>query len=671
MAYLFLALALLAAGGLLSLVLHRFSRACLLSGTATTLAGCAAGLGAAGAGLVAPEGGEYWHRAWSVPGGSFSFHLDALAGFFLLVIFLAASIIAIYAAGYWGHDRALIGRNLCLFQWLIAALAVVATAANAILFLIAWEVMTLTSFFLVTTDDAKPEVRRAGLIYLIASHLGTASLLILFGVWGNDAGSLDFAHWSAPASPHLPAILFLLALAGFGTKAGLVPLHVWLPHAHPVAPSPVSALLSGVMIKLGVYGLLRVLSLLGTPPAWWGALLLALGCTSAVVGVLYALAQQDLKRVLAYSSVENMGIITLGLGVGVLGLAYGSGLVAFAGFAGALLHVLNHSLFKSLLFCCAGAVLHSTGTRRLDDQGGLLRRMPFTGTAFLAGCLAICGLPPFNGFVSEFLVYYGLLQGSCTLPRWGTAVTMAAVGALAFVGGLAAAAFLRAFGTVFLGEPRTETAATAHEAGWLLRLPMVVFAALCLVLGLFPLVGLRLALPPCGLLCAGAWSPAQVLAGGAPGEVRSLVALFGQVGAVFAVLFALATGLMLLRGWLLHDRTVGVATTWGCGYAYPTARMQYTASSFAQPIVVLFRRLLGLWEYKPHLKGPFPAGGVYETRSRDLAEHGLFRPVFAAVAWLAGPVHWLQRGYIQVYLLYIFATLFVLLLWQLGWNTTP
>jgi hydrogenase-4 component B len=251
------------------------------------------------------------------------------------------------------------------------------------------------------------------------------------------------------------------------------------------------------------------------------------------------------------------------------------------------------------------------------------------------------------------------------------ALTMAAIGALAFIGGLAAAAFLRAFGAVFLGEPRTEAAAKAHEPGWLLRLPMIVFATLCLALGLWPIVGLQLVLSPCGLLSVGAWSPDQAPIVGALDEARSLVTLFSQVGLVLAVLFGLATGLMLLRGWLLHDRTVGVATTWGCGYAHPTARMQYTAASFAQPLVVLFGRLLGLRVRAPRLEGPFPTGGAYDLRSRDLAEHGLFRPLFAAVEWLAGPVHWLQRGHIQVYLLYIFATLIGLLLWQLGGGTGP
>jgi formate hydrogenlyase subunit 3/multisubunit Na+/H+ antiporter MnhD subunit len=658
MSYLFLALAILAAGGVLSLLLRRAEGACLITATATTLAGCGAGLIAAWTDLDR-QAIETFHAAWAVPGGSLSLRLDALANFFLLVIFGVGALLSVYGLGYWQdyRGRGVVGRSVCLYQWLLAALALVVTAANAVLFLMAWEIMTLTSFFLVTTDDEDAEVRRAGLIYLIASHLGTASLLVLFGLWGQQAGTLDFAGWSAPASPGLAGTLFVLAVVGFGTKAGFLPLHVWLPHAHPAAPTPVSALLSGVMIKLGIYGLLRVLTLLGPPPGWWGLTLLGIGVVSGLGGVVYALVQRDLKRVLAYSSVENVGIIALGLGTGVLGLANGKSGVAFAGFAGALLHVLNHSLFKSLLFCGAGCLVHATGTRQLEGQGGLLRRMPWTGTTFLIGCVAIGGLPPLNGFVGEWLVYYGLFQGSYDLPRWRAAAAMGSIGALALIGGLAAATFLRAFGALFLGEPRSAASAKAHEVGLALRLPLIALAGLCVGLGLFAPAGLALVR-----------APAQFLAGpaGVFGDLAGLAGLLEQISLVTGVLCGVILGLTLLRAGLLRGRPVTATGTWGCGFTQPTPRMQYTASSFAQPLAAVFQWLLRSRIRPAEVQGLFPADTTYEIQTEDLAEEGLFRPIFRGVALLTDGVRWLQQGYLQVYLLYIFGTLLVLLLWQLG-----
>jgi len=290
----------------------------------------------------------------------------------------------------------------------------VVVARNGVLFLMSWELMSLASFFLVTLEDEKESVRRAGWIYLIAMHLGTAFLLAMFLLLGQNAASLDFERLSTAAAPS--GVFFLLAVIGFGTKAGFIPMHVWLPEAHPAAPSHVSAVMSGVMIKTGIYGLLRILTLLGPPAAWWGWTLVAIGIVSGILGVLYALAQHDLKRLLAYHSVENIGIIALGLGIGVLGISYSNPMMAALGFTGGLLHVVNHALFKSLLFLGAGSVLHATGTGELDRLGGLLKRMPVTGTTFLIGAVAISGLPPLNGFVSEFLIYLGVIAGLGSQP---------------------------------------------------------------------------------------------------------------------------------------------------------------------------------------------------------------------------------------------------------------
>jgi formate hydrogenlyase subunit 3/multisubunit Na+/H+ antiporter MnhD subunit len=435
-----------------------------------------------------------------------------------------------------------------------------------------------------------------------------------------------------------------------------MPFHVWLPEAHPAAPSHVSAVMSGVMIKTGIYGLVRVISLLGPPPLWWGWLLIGVGLTSGVLGVLLALAQHDLKRLLAYHSVENIGIIALGLGVGLLGWSTGSTFLMVTGFGGGLLHVVNHALFKGLLFLGAGAVLHATGTLNLERLGGLSKRMPRTSFAFLVGAVAICGLPPLNGFVSELLIYVGAFRGAGASSPAVVVPTLAVLAGLALIGGLAAACFTKAYGIVFLGEPRTEV--EAHDPGPAMRLPMLVLIAACGAIGL----GAPLLVPHLGGVVASVTGlplsdlapllvePARWLA---VSSVASL-ALLGLVGA-----------LALLRRRLLSRRTVGLAGTWDCGYVAPTARMQYTASSFAQPLLRLFQRAL---HTRVHLKAPetlFPAEASLETHTPDLASEGLFRPLFAGLEGVLARLRSLQQGRVQVYVLYIVLTISALLLWKL------
>ncbi|MFA4972044.1 MAG: proton-conducting transporter membrane subunit, partial [bacterium] len=349
---------------------------------------------------------SYFH-AWPIPYAAFSVGLDPLSSFFLIPIFLLTALSALYGRAYM-RGRAGAGRSPLFFGLLAAGMAMVVIARNGMLFLISWEMMAIASFFLVTLDDDRANVRRAGITYLVATHIGTAFLLALFALMAAHAGSMEFSEWKgAAASLPSAGALFILALVGFGTKAGFMPLHVWLPEAHPAAPSHVSALMSGVMIKTGIYGLMRILTLLGAPPEWWGWTLIAIGAISGVMGVLYALAQHELKALLAYHSVENIGIIAIGFGLGLFGVSRGMPVVAFLGFGGALLHVLNHAIFKGLLFLGAGAVIRASGTGEIDRLGGLLKRMPHTAAAFLVGSAAISGLPPLNGFVSEFLIYLG------------------------------------------------------------------------------------------------------------------------------------------------------------------------------------------------------------------------------------------------------------------------
>jgi len=643
-----LLIAILSAGALAALLLGRRAAASAVGALASIAAG-ACGLISGGTALA----GATWdlRLPWSVPMGSFHVAADPLSGFFLCVISLLCGLCGLYGWRYLAHHagRRNLGASWCFYLLLFASMAVVVTARNAVLFLVAWEAMSLSSLLLVMFEHERPEVVRAGWTYLVATHLGTAFLLVMFLLLA-DGGSLEF-DTLAPAEGAGGAV-FLLAMVGFGTKAGFLPLHVWLPEAHPAAPSHVSAVMSGVMIKTGIYGLLRTLLLLGPPPAWWGFALLGVGAASGVFGVLLALAQHDLKRLLAYHSVENIGIIALGMGVGLLGVSSGNHLMAALGFTGALLHVLNHAVFKGLLFLAAGSVLHATATGELDRLGGLLKRMPATGGAFLVGSAAISGLPPLNGFVSEFCMYAGALSAIAAggAAAWGGVV---AAGSLALISGLALACFSKAFGIVFLGEPRSESAEAAHDPPLSMRLPVQLLAGLCVALGL------------CGPLAAAAAAPA--VAGIAGGRAApAVVELLWWVSGAALLLGALVAALALCRRRLLRGRTVGEGPTWDCGYAAPGARMQYTASSYAMPIVKMFRGVLGTTEHLQRPEGLLPRSASVRTHTGDPLLERAYRPAFAAVAWLAARLRWLQRGRNQLYVLYIALAVLALLVFELG-----
>jgi hydrogenase-4 component B len=413
--------------------------------------------------------------------------------------------------------------------------------------------------------------------------------------------------------------------------------------------------MSGAMIKTGIYGILRLLTFLGPPPAWWGILLLIIGALSGILGILYALAQSDLKRLLAYSSVENIGVIALGLGVGLLGQASGQPLVSATGYAGALFHVLNHALFKGLLFLGAGSVLHAAATRNMEKLGGLLKTMPRTGILFLLGSVAICALPPMNGFVSEWLIYNGMLRGGFILTGANSLLLVFSAVGLAFIGGLALIGFTKAFGIVFLGEPRSEQARHTHEAGWRMTSAMTVLAAGCVLFGLFPILGIKLILPAMHSLVPDA---VNVLAPVAqPLPYISLSAAGISVG-VFL--------LLLVRRKILQQRPVAQSVTWGCGFPQPTPRMQYTASSFSQAIVRFIATVLHPRERLSQLAGYFPTAGSFNAETPDGAKTYFYEPLFGLVNNLIGRLRWLQHGRVQLYLLYIFLTLIVLLLWKGG-----
>lgn len=589
---------------------------------------------------------------WTIPGGELLLRIDALALVFLIPLLLVFAASVVFGHGYWPQTQhPENSRKLRLFHGLIAAgIAILLTAHNGILFLFAWEVMALASFFLITTEDEHEEVRRAGFIYLIATHVGTLALFALFILLDLLTGSFALPVAGTLAAGGLGTAIFLLGLFGFGLKAGIMPLHVWLPGAHAAAPSHISALLSGIMIKTGIYGLVRLTSLYHEIPLWWGWTLLVLGAITGILGVAYALAQHDLKRLLAYHSVENIGIIVLGLGLALIGCSTGHPALTVLGLAGALLHVINHALFKSLLFFSAGSVIHAIATRELDRMGGLLRNQPWTAIAFLGGAVAICGLPPFNGFISEWLIYSGSFRALVSTPvSVSLAVLVAPI--LALIGGLALACFVKVFGVIFLGTPRSEAAATAHEATLGMRGSMALLLLACLWIGLLPGTLLPLLRNAVRI-----WSPADN--GVALDAALPSLVTIGLLGGLLLLI------IVALTFWL-HRREQGDSAsqpTWGCGYPQPTSRIQYTASSLADFLVTLFR--FGLWteQHGGRPQGLFPKTGSFTSHTPDLVFDRCLLPIGNALALVAT---WLRRqlqnGVIGFYLLYVVLTLMVLL----------
>lgn len=657
----FAAVGILLAGGVAACLAGDSSRRASVIGSGAVYASCvvaALGLAAAWAGWLP----SVLRLPWSVPFGSLTFALDPLSAWFLLPLLPLAAVCAAYGAasanGAHGSGRSgrSAGAEWLFFDLLIASLLVVLTAGNAILFLVAWETMALASFFLVTREDERREVREAGWVYLVATHIGTAFLLALFALLGARAGSFDFDALGAASPGAAGGACFLLAVAGFGTKAGLVPFHVWLPEAHPAAPSHVSALMSGVMIKTGIYGLLRALEFTGPPAWWWGWLLLGLGLVSGVFGAAFALVQHDLKRLLAYSSIENMGLVALGLGLGILGLVAGAPIVAVLGFAAALVHVLQHALFKGLLFLCAGSVLHATGLLNLNRLGGLLRRMPRTGACVAVGAAAISGLPPLGGFVGEFLLFLAALRATLT-PALALPGVTALVG-VALVAGLAAAAFTKVLGIGFLGHARSAEAASAHESGGGFTRPMTALACACLV------AGFAWTWPFARVFAPGDRSTAPPLPPGAP--ITDILAPTWTVPLAGALLVGLIALLAWTRARLLAGRTVRQAVTWDCGYARPDARMQYTGSSYVLPLAGLFQSIVRTRAEWVPPEGLFPRSSRLRTATPALFRTLLYEPAFDRLRAALQRLKWLQHGRLQLYVLYIVVVFVLLIVWHAG-----
>ena len=662
MSIILIALAVMVVGGAGALFACRLPKIATALGQGSAVAGAGLGLIGAVSVLIALQPIEAIRLPWPVPYGSFYIEVDALSAFFLLPIFLLTGLAAIYGARYLCDPKyeTRLGSHWAFFNMLAASMVLVVVARNAILFLVAWEVMALASYFLVTLENERETVQRAGWTYLVATHLGTMALFFFFILMGSQAGSLDFDDFAIAGSPvySQASLLFILALAGFGAKAGIVPLHVWLPEAHPAAPSHVSAVMSGVMIKTGIYGLIRVLAWLGPPPVGWALTLVIIGCVSGILGVLLALVQHDLKRLLAYHSVENIGIIYLGLGIGVLGQAAELPALIIFGYGGALLHTLNHAIFKGLLFLGAGSVQHAVHTLDMEHTGGLMRRMPWMGAAFLTGAVAICGLPPLNGFISEFMIYAGAFHGTQSLEPFGAVSAILTIVALALIGGLAVACFTKAFGIVFLGEPRSRQAAQAHESKAAMRWSMAALAVLCVLIGLSaPFVPL--------LLKPVLMQVSPLSAIDMSGPVARMHSLLLVIVGISLVFVALAAVLSWLRFRRLAGRVKADAVTWDCGYAAPSPRMQYTASSFAQRSA---HRTAGMIRLRACFKKPdgfFPTAGSFSTEAPDVIERGVWAPAFKGVEWFLLRFRWIQTGSVHLYILYIAITLIVLLIWKL------
>jgi hydrogenase-4 component B len=596
------------------------------------------------------------------------FRLDVLASFFLVVVNLGGASASLYGLGYGRHDAAP-HRVLPFFPAFLAGMNLVVLADDAFSYLVCWEFMSLASWALVMARHREAGTARAGYIYLLMASFGTLALLLAFGLLAGPAGDYGFAAIRAAGhTPYVATLVLVLMLLGAGSKAGLVPLHVWLPLAHPAAPSHVSALMSGVMTKVAIYGFIRVIfDLLGQPSWPASVVVLFLGGISAVMGILYAMMETDLKRLLAYSTIENVGIIFVSLGLALAFQANGLKLAAALAFTAALFHVLNHSFFKSLLFFGAGAVLASTAERDMEKLGGLIHRMPFTSFAFLVGCVAISALPPFNGFVSEWLIFQAVLQ-SPELPQWALKIMVPAVGAmLALAAALAAACFVKAFGVTFLGRPRGPAAETAKEVDRYSLSAMFILATLCLLAGILP--GLVIdALSPITIKILGGAMPIQAnepwLSIVPIAESRSsynglLVMVFITISASSAVYF--------IHRFASHALRRGPA--WGCGFSDSTPAAQYSGASFAQPI----RRVLGtlVFHARDHVEMP-PPGDIGPARFRieahDLISEGIYAPIAGAVRISADWLNRLQFLTIRQYLSLVFATLVTLLLVLAIWS---
>jgi len=599
-----------------------------------------------------------------LPDLPFHLRVDALSAFFLFLLGAASAGISIYAAGYMRRSEgAQLGLQCLLYHAFLASMSFVMLADDGYAFMVAWETMALTSFFLVTAEHRHEEIRRAGYLYLLIAHVGAVGILLSFGVMAGSAGDYTFDAMRAFSRTGIwPTIAFLLALFGFGAKAGALPMHVWLPEAHPAAPSPVSAMMSGVMLKTAVYGLLRVsFDLLNAQLWWWGVLLLVIGLATALFGVIYAAIQTDMKRLLAYSSIENIGLILVGFGLTLIFKSFRLPALSALALTATLYHCLNHAFFKSLLFLATGSVLHATGERNLGKLGGLIHAMPWVAWLALVGVLASAGLPPLNGFVSEWLLLQSFLFTSGLPHGYLNMLLPVVAAAIALIAALAGFAMVKFFGIIFLGQPREEKLGQAHDAGRLERIGLLWLASGCFLLGLMPNMIIALLDPV-----------TQLLVGGGLGEVTPhgwwLLAPIHPDRASYsaAVFFGSLACFIPLVYWLVHRFLHGRFTRvppWDCGFPLQTPRMQDTAEGFGQPIRRIFTSFLRRTREHP---SPFDTAPRYRSIVEDPIWYAVYLPIARLVERATRLIAFLQQGRIAIYLMYSFVTLLVLLVLTRG-----
>jgi hydrogenase-4 component B len=613
-------------------------------------------LGSAGAvRILAGAGGSRYLVAWPLPFDRCELAADHLSALFLLPLLLVTACCALYGRAYLpAEQHPATEKRVTLFLGLLSAsMALVLLARNGVLLLLAWELMALSSWMLLATNLRDRQVQRAGTVYLLATHTGTMVLYLFFSLLQTRTGSFLFpVEHSISSQGGIAVIMLLAALIGFGAKAGIMPLHIWLPGAHANAPSHVSALMSGIMLKVGLYGILRAVSFFQAVPLWFGWLVLVLGGGSAVAGIALASSQRDLKRLLACSSIENIGIIVLGLGIAFVGMASTNQLLIVFGLIGAFLHLVNHALFKPLLFLGSGVIIHATGTRQIDQMGGLSRPLPRTSLLFLAGSLAICGLPPFNGFVGELFLYLAAFQEGMHAPLPFMAFTAPL---LALVGGIAVITFVKLYGLLFLGAPRTPEAAHGHEAPAAMLVPMAVLAGFCLLGGLAAPLLARLVMPVVSTYSG----LGQTLVMGlvAPVPLRTVSIMNGLLlGGILLI--------WLIWHQLVSHRPVASADTWGCGFLAPTARMQYTGSAFAELSGSIFNTSAIPSVRLAALQPLFAAPSLFCPALTERILDRLLLPVMTGVDWCFSWLRRMQNGHLYLYMLYIFVTLFALMVWS-------
>ena len=675
---------LMACCALLPQALPQARRAAHVLGPAGIVLGCGTGLYAV---LAGPWQETLAHLLpWGLPLGSGALALDALSRVFLLPVFAVGGVCALsgfFSLRHYPAGEHNLGAHWMFFSLLLLALTLVCTARDAVLFLLAWEVMSLSPFFLIEFHDSESQVREASWIYLVAAHLGVLFLLTLFALLWHESGSTAFALFEVQPTSLAGTLVFALAVLGFGTKAGVFPMHVWLPEAYPAAPSHAAALLSGAVSNAGLYGIFRVLDFFalstdttaaGTDllalfrlPGWWGWALLGLGLATGLVGIFKAMAQNNLKRLLAYSSVENMGIMLMGLGTGLVGLHLGQLWIAILGFTASLMHMLNHAAFKSLLFLCAGEILNSVHTVRLDLLGGLQKRLPLVGAAFALGAASIACLPPFNGFNSEFLLALGLAGGLQIYNTEATLGLLAALTGLALISGMGTTVYIKAYGIAFLGEARSGAAQKAEAAPALEMLPLLPPALACVALGLgagWLLPQLIYALPhPLSL-------PLQT-PGGSP--LASVVPLTEKASLLLMRAGMLGLGMVIItlfilgiRKVLLHEGNAPTRhPTWGCGFQKGSSRIQYSGASFSEPTARFFGLFMGVRVRRSMDKGFFPVKATLEVSAVDRVRSGLFTPLFEGIERVCDALKIIQHGRIHLYILYMLVTVVVLLVWGL------